>query len=109
MQKPEDDTVVCVLKSSNNDAAYQNKSDIVHQMYPPYKFPQRMYEVGLRKVSYFPNKRATENIVKKEGRKVIRVIKKKLKFHEKPISPGPLLPGYKPPEVIKTARDQEGC
>ena len=101
MQKPEDDTVVCVLQSSNNDSAYRNTSNIVHEMYPPYKFPQRRYEVGLRKVSYFPNKRATGNRVKKEGRKVTRVITRSVKFHEKLAPPGPLFPGYAPPEVIK--------
>ena len=102
MQKPKDDTVVCVLRSCNNDEAYQNKSGIVHQMTPPYKFTQRAYEVGLRKVSCFPNKRTTDNTVKKEGRKVTRVIKKNLMFHEKPISPGPLFPGYTPAQVVKT-------
>ena len=46
LQKPKDSTVVFVFRSSNYEATYKNPSGIVHQMIPPYKFPQRRYEVG---------------------------------------------------------------
>ena len=103
LQQPEDDTVVCVLRSSNNETAYLNQSSIVHQMSPPYKFPTRMYEVGLRKFTYFPDQRqVTGSRVKRGERKKSRLVKKKVKFHEKLAPPGPLYPGYRPPQVIKT-------
>ena len=103
LQQPEDDTVVCVLRSLNNETAYLNQSSIVHQMSQPYKFPTQMYEVGLRKFTYFPNERqVTGSRVRRGQRKKSRVVKKKVKFHEKMPSPGPFFPGYRPPQVVKT-------
>ena len=102
MDMPEEDPVVCVLRSSTNEAPYLNRSDIVRQLSPPLKFKPQMYEVGLRSVSYFPNKRASTSTVKRNERKKSRVYKKKILFHEKIAPPGPLFPGLQPPQVIKT-------
>jgi len=97
-----DESTFAVLRSLNNEGTYANNSDIVHQMKPPLKFQRDGYEIGLRKLTYYPNNRPKDgaSVPTNKTRKTRKRRTVKLDFHERPVPPGPLFPGYKPPKVI---------